>query len=178
MMSAGEDEWDAILSPDERILWQGRPGTGLAFDMKNAKEFLPGALSMGFSIVWMRATRDGATEMQIIGLLLFLAGLYQLFFAPFFRGYLRRACTFYTLTDKRAFVAVDHPLIGRSLKSYKIGPETSLDFQPGPYASIYFATEVEQGHESTRARRIGFENLKEGEAVFGMMGQVQQGRAP
>ncbi|MGK7753668.1 hypothetical protein [Roseovarius sp. C03] len=83
-MSAGEDEWDAILSPDERILWQGRPGTGLAFDMKNAKEFLPGALSMGFSIVWMRATRDGATEMQIIGLLLFLAGLYQLFFAPFF----------------------------------------------------------------------------------------------
>lgn len=176
-MSAGEVEWSAMLSPDKEILWQGRPEKGLAFDMKNAKELLPGALSLGFAIDWMRATRDGATEMQAKGLLLFLVGSCQLFFAPFFRGYLRRFCTFYTLTDKRAFVAVDHPLTGRSLKSYKVGPETSLDFQPGEHASIYFATELEQGHESTKVRRIGFENLKDGEAVFGMMGQVQQGRA-
>jgi hypothetical protein len=176
-MSAGEDEWNAILSPDEEILWQGRLEKGLALDVKNAKEFLPGALSVGFAIVWMHATRDGATEMQAIGLLLFLAGGHQLFFTPFFRGYLPRACTFYTLTDKRAFVAVDHPLTGRSLKPYKIGPETSLDFQLAPYACIYFASELEQGHESTTAHRIGFANLKDGEAVFGIMGQVQQGRA-
>lgn len=86
----------------------------------------------------------------MFGLIHFTVGAFVLFTA-LFGNTLRRRWTWYTLTDRRAFIATDIPFSGRELRSYPINAETVIDHQQGQYTTILF------GHRrfTTNASLVG-----------------------
>lgn len=102
--------WGEILAPGERVLWQDRPQQGLRLTVRDPMEFGLG-LSLAFGPV---------TPMLLLwlgGNPLWLAFLPALLLGGWFLGgwclwdAYRRARTWYSLTDRRAFVAT--ALLGR-----------------------------------------------------------------
>ena len=88
-----------------------------------------------------------------------------------------RRHTWYALTDRRAFIARDLPVMGRSLKSYPITAETVIDYQQNTLDSIYFASQTKRTKNGTRDVPIGFEQLDDGPHVLKLIRQIQQGPA-
>jgi hypothetical protein len=140
-MTAGSG-WDGILEPGETILWQGQPVPGIIWrDMINAR--LPmGIIFTGFSTVWITLAIWMATSIEapILMRLLFPTfglpflgiGLYMLAGHLLWDAMVRRG-TWYTLTDRTAFVATD--ILGRrKLDSFPIAtmaPAELIDGNPG-----------------------------------------------
>ena len=78
---------------------------------------------------------------------------------------------------KRAFIATDMPIRGRSLKSYPIDEDTVLDFIDGDLATIHFATERKRGKNGTYTVNIGFERIENGREVYKKFRDVQRSAA-
>lgn len=135
--------WDHILHKDEHILWQGKPGKTVSFEGFHLMECFVGVFFMAFSVVWIAQTMNITSDSGLDGPVSIVFRLFPFFGLIFFAigfnnaigKYLWRAFmngrTFYTLTNKRVFVAEDVPLKQRSLKDYYIDPETSLEWQNG-----------------------------------------------
>jgi len=87
----------------------------------------------------------------------------------------KRRRTWYTLTDRRALIASDLPLQGRRLKSYAITAETTVELRPGTTPSIYFAKAQRRSRNGTGSEHIGFERIAEGDRVYRLIRDVQQG---
>ncbi len=177
-------EWRGLLDPGEEIIWQGRPVAGI-----DGNDFSPGRSAMGvvmtgFAIFWlsklhaMRVPRDAAwleAFMSLFGLMFVALGLREA------GGYillnaLKRGRTYYTLTNRRAFIARTSLLGRKSLKSYPIDAGTVLDYDGAEPATIHFATETRKGQKGrTYSVPIGFERVRDGRALYRAMRDVQTG---
>ncbi len=93
---------------------------------------------------------------------------------PLFSAY-RRQRTWYTLTDRRAFIATDLAVSGRRFKSYPIDEDTRLDFVEGDPSSVHFAEAVRRGRNSTYRIPVGFERIENGREVYRLIRKVQAG---
>lgn len=162
------DGWDGILAEGERILWQGRPRFSLVPDKGQVLLALFGLAFAGFAAIWMALASMGPGNFWMFGLLHFTIGVMLFVFALFFAGW-RRRHTWYTLTDRRAFIATDMPFRGRTLKSWKIDGETDIDYRPGKRAMLHFASDFRQTKSGTRAVPIGFERISDGDTVRDLM---------
>jgi hypothetical protein len=185
------EDWAALLDPGERLLWVGMPAGGLRLTPKGIGTSVFGLFFFGFSVFWTL----GAASPLLVGFSGEMPGgfgwffiLFPLFGLPFVAigaymlfGHVlhdawRRRRTRYALTDRRAIIT---SWAGRrSLKSFPIGPGTLIDYQPGPEASLFFATETSVDSDGDRtSERIGFEHIADGEAAYAAVRRIQTGTA-
>lgn len=165
--------WEGILEAGEQILWQGRPGQAFHIGFEDLFKGVFGLFFAGFAAFWMAMAMTAGGFFWMFGLLHFGAGL-ALVFGSLLGPTIRRRNTWYTLTDRRAFIATDMPLKSRSLKSYPIGPDTALAYYDGDPATIHFAREqrrTDKGRGYTVD--IGFERISEGDKVLRLMHGVK-----
>ena len=167
--------WEGILDEGERILWQGRPDTRITLRPANIAGMVFGIFFAGFALFWMvGVARAGGGAFWMFGLLHFSVGL-AIIFAPILWDPYKRSRTWYTLTDRRAFIATDLPLQGKKLKSYPIDEDTLLEFTPGEPATVSFAQETRRGNNGRRYTvRIGFERIPDGERVYRLIRDIQR----
>ncbi|WP_235871424.1 aspartate carbamoyltransferase catalytic subunit [Shimia sediminis] len=170
------DGWDGILDDDEAILWQGRPDGALTFDTGNIFALIFGLFFAGFALFWMIMASQAGGVFWMFGLLHFFVGL-AVAIGPTFYSAFRRRHTWYTLTNRRAFIATDMPIRGRSLGSYPITRSTSMSLQEGPLDTLWFASTAKRTKNGTRTVKIGFERIEQGRDVLRMMRDIQEGRA-
>lgn len=168
--------WQSILDEGESILWQGRPNGRITFKASYIVSFIFGLFFAGFALFWMTMASRAGGGFWMFGLIHFSVGLGIAFLPPFWAAFSRRH-TWYTLTDRRAFIATDKPFIGRKLKSYPIDEDTPIEFTPGDFATIEFAHEVRRTkNNGTRRISIGFERIAEGDAVYRLIRDIQRGK--
>ncbi len=169
-------EWQGILDADETILWQGAPRRGLTFAADHgAMGVLMGVFFMGFSVFWMTMASRAGGVFWMFGLIFFATGFYNAIGCHFWKAYLRKE-TFYTLTDRRAFIAKIVPIKGRTLKSYPITAQTALEFDRGEPATIIFASEERKGSKNRRySVDVGFERIENGREVWAHFRSIQTG---
>lgn len=166
--------WEGILDEGERILWQGRPDTRLRLKPAGLVGMAFGVSFAGFALFWMIMAAQAGGGFWMFGLLHFAIGL-ALALGPLIWDPFRRSRTWYTLTDRRAFIATDLPLQGKRLKSYPIDEDTLLEFTPGEPATVSFAQETRRGNNGRRHTvRIGFERIPDGERVYRLIRDIQR----
>lgn len=166
--------WDGILDEDERILWQGRPDGQLVLSALHLPLVLFGTAFAGFALFWMIMAAFAGGFFWMFGLIHFFVGAGLVVGPPLFSAF-RRQRTWYTLTDRRAFIATDLPLTGRKFKSYPIDEDTRLDFVDGDPSSVHFAEAVRRGKNRTYRVPVGFERIEGGREVYRLIRKVQAG---
>lgn len=170
------DGWEGILDQDETILWQGRPDGAFYFDIGNIFALVFGIFFAGFALFWMLMAAQAGGFFWMFGLLHFFVGL-GVAIGPTFYSTFRRRHTWYTLTNRRAFIATDMPIKGKSLDSYPITRSTSMSLQEGPPDTIWFASTTKRTKNGTKTIKIGFEHIDQGRDVLRMMRDVQEDTA-
>lgn len=166
--------WEGLLEPGEQILWQGRPDGRMTLSQINPMQLLFGLFFSGFALFWMVLAAQAGGFFWMFGLLHFSVGLSVAFSGPVLAP-LRRRHTWYTLTDRRAFIARRTLLQGRTLDSYRLTPNSNVSLEGHAPASVYFAEKEVRVKRGTRTRRIGFERIEDARQVFALIEQV---RAP
>ncbi|MEJ6404169.1 aspartate carbamoyltransferase catalytic subunit [Yoonia sp. 2307UL14-13] len=167
------DAWDGILDPDEDIIWQGRPDGRLKIGGKSLFMLLFGCAFAGFALFWMIMASLAGGFFWMFGLIHFSVGVGIIWFATYGAAY-RRRHTWYTLTNKRAFIATSLPLRGRNLASYPISKDTQITFEDGDLSSVFFASKTRRSKNGTYDVPIGFELLQDGRAVFQHIRAIQK----
>ncbi len=185
------EEWAELLDPGERLLWVGSPAGGLRVTPKGIATSAFGLFFFGFSLFWTLGAASpwigGFTgEMPkgfgwffvffpLFGLPFVAMGAYMLF-GHYLHDAWRRRRTRYALTDRRAIITTWAGK--RSMKSFPIGRETLVDYQPGREASLFFATETSVDSDGDRtSERIGFEHIADGNGAYAMIRRIQNGTA-
>lgn len=168
------DGWAGILDEDETVLWQGRPDGAVKWKIAHIFSFIFGLFFAGFALFWMVMASKAGGAFWMFGLIHFSVGIGVSIGPPFWSAW-RRRHTWYTLTDRRAFIATDVPLRGRKLKSYPINEDTVLDYDGDSPATIHFAHEMRRSKNGSRRHDIGFERIEDGSEVYRMMRKVQRG---
>lgn len=168
------DGWEGILDPGERIVWQGRPDGAIVFKPANVALFLFGLAFAGFALFWMIMAASAGGAFWMFGLLHFAVGLGMAFGAIGWDAYKRRH-SWYTLTDRRAFIATNLPLSGKRLASYPIDAGTRLSLTGTHPASLHFATRRKRGKNGSYDVPVGFERLEDAQRVYRLMRGVQTG---
>jgi hypothetical protein len=171
MTTAG---WEGILDKDEEIIWQGRPDGKIVWRAGNIMTLIFGLFFAGFALFWMLMAASAGGFFWMFGLLHFSVGIGIAFGAVFWSAYMRRH-SWYTLTDRRAFIARDLPIKGRVLKSYPIGANTPLEMVGEDPATIHFASETKRGKNSTYQVKVGFERISDGREVYSKIRAIQKG---
>ncbi|MDQ2091718.1 aspartate carbamoyltransferase catalytic subunit [Marimonas arenosa] len=182
--SASPAGWENILSEGERIMWQGRPGPGLTL-----APVLPGRMAkaavglllfgylpvMNLSHGWppFADLSPGRTILPLIFFAVVLTALHQLAGYALTRTLVRRR-TWYTLTDRRAYIATDLPILGKRLKSWPITVASRLDYDGGTPGAVWFAEEKKRSGKSRYTMPIGFEQLDDAGHVYRLMRAIQQ----
>lgn len=167
--------WDGVLMPGEEILWQGRPDAAFQFGAAQFATALFGLFFAGFATVWMLLASTGGGYFWTFGLIHFSVGI-GLAIGAFVYAPWRRRHTWYTLTNRRAFIATDLPFAGRKLRSWPIDADTGISHDGGDPATVHFAQEFIQTKNGTRTVPIGFERISEGELVHRMMAGIRDRR--
>lgn len=174
-MTTAPDGWEGLLDPGEKILWQGRPDPGIFLHATHIVMGLFGAAFAGFALFWMIMAWTAGGYFWTFGLLHFSIGLIIMLGGPLGGPYIRRH-TWYSLSNRRAFIATDFPLLGKRLNSYPIRPDTPIIFDDGDRASIFFATKPVRTKNGLRNEAIGFERIAEGRDVMSLIRQIQNQR--
>ncbi|MCG3269358.1 aspartate carbamoyltransferase catalytic subunit [Yoonia sp. I 8.24] len=172
-MTKHSSAWDGILDTDEEILWQGRPNPGFAFRPSMIFTTLFGLAFAAFALFWMVMAASAGGYFWMFGLLHFAVGVGIIAGAVFFPSFKRRR-TWYTLTNRRAFIATELPMLGKKLKSYPVTPDTPIEFRDDPIPSVMLASETKRGKNSTYTVPIGFELIHDARKVLTLLRSVQK----
>ena len=171
-----QGSWEGILDKGETVLWQGRPDGQLVLRVGNIAGSIFGLFFAGFALFWMIMASQAGGFFWMFGLLHFFVGLGVAFGSIFWSAW-RRRHTWYTLTDRRAFIATDIPFKGRSLKSYPITASTVLNYDGGDPASIMFNHEMRRSKNGSYRVDVGFERIENGAEVYRIMREIQERQA-
>lgn len=166
--------WEGILDPGERILWQGRPQAGLYFAPGQIGTAAFSLFFSGFAVFWMTLAAQAGGSFWMFGLIHFSVGI-VMFWSAVLGPTIRRRRTWYTLTDRRAFIATDLPLRGRQLKHYPITESTQLTLTDDQPPTLHFAREDRRGGKGRRYTvDVGFERIEDGEKVYSLMRKLRR----
>ncbi|MGR3660019.1 MAG: hypothetical protein ACU0CA_02375 [Paracoccaceae bacterium] len=110
----------------------------------------------------------------MFGLIHFAVGIAVAFGTPFWSRF-KRQRTWYTLTNRRALIAIDMPITGRSLKSYPITENTVLDLQQTTPPSLYLDHEYRRTKNGSRRVPVGFEGIDDASEVMAYLHNIQRG---
>lgn len=168
-----DQSWSEILGDGERLIWQGQPEPRNRFRGEDAIGVVMGLFFMAFSVVWMLMASKAGGLFWMFGLIFFFIGLYNSVGRWIWTPMIRRR-TWYSLSNQRAFIAVDHPIRGRSLKSYPIGPDTEITLEHGAFNAVWFASERRASKSGTGRTRIGFDMLKDTSEIMRHIRSIQE----
>lgn len=166
--------WSGILDKDERILWQGQPDASITFGRDTVFGLLFGLAFAGFALFWMSMAARAGGAFWMFGIVHFSVGVGLCAGAVLWRPWTRHH-TWYTLTDRRAFIATDLPVSGRSLKSYPITAGTVLETDGADPATIWFHEETRRSRRGSYRHRVGFERVRDGAGLYRRMREIQKG---
>lgn len=168
----GPDAWEGLLDPGEVIIWQGQPAPGIRLEWDSVFHPFFFLFFTGFSVFWMVIASQAPGPFWMFGLLFFGIGSYNLVGVHFWKA-MKRRNTFYTLTNKRAFIGTN--FAGkRSLESYPIAAETPLRFEEGNFANIWFGKQTHRTQKGRITTDVGFLRLAEGRDVYAKFRQIQR----
>ena len=171
------DGWDAFLDPGERIIWQGRPDGGFYLKPSNYVMALFGLAFAGFAFFWMVMAGQAGGGFWAFGLLHFAVGV-GLVVGAVYWGTFKRQRTWYSLSNQRAFIATELPVVGRRLKSWPITEDIPLAMDDGDLSNVWFASETRRRSKGGRYTvKIGFERIADGRDVYRLLRDVQRGEA-
>ncbi|WP_374398050.1 hypothetical protein [Tabrizicola sp.] len=172
------------LRPNETVLWEGAPVPGLH---QRGKAVFLMIFGLPFLIIGIACFFFGlhrltqAPTLSDAGLALFLTAFGLPFaalgaflvFGPLVEARTASRDIRYALSTRAAYVQ----RTGRfpSLKVYPITPSTHLELEPGKRAStIWLHARLERDSDGDLGTtKAGFENIAEGEKVFGMIRDLQ-----
>jgi hypothetical protein len=113
-----ENELRPSLTKDEKLLWTGRPKTGVIFRTSDIYLIPFSILWFGFAIFWeYTALRTDVSVFALFGVPFIIMGLY-LTVGRFFVDAIKRKNTLYGITDNR--VIIKSGLFSKSIKSLNI----------------------------------------------------------
>lgn len=187
--------WEGILSPGEQILWQGRPGTGADWGLLLHSSTLFGLFFAGFAVFWigtalsmMGGAGDSVPPMfrlffPLFGIPFVLVGL-SMAFGPLLSDWIERKGTYYTLTDRAAFIARS-ALGRRQLDRYALDEEIRPMLEDGDPGSVWFqgvagggplwaGIRVNGRRYTPPPRRIGFRRVEDARGVYARMIAAQR----
>ncbi len=171
--SAQGSPWDAYLTRDERILWEGQPEPDVQLPRKSWLERIHGLFFLGFSIIWMIGASDGSGFFALFGLPFLAIGLYFVFGEQLFK---KRALqrTVYAVSTKNCFIATSNQ--GRKLKTYPITRSMTVELIDNEPPSVIFADEDSNFTVNNRRQRqqVGFIGIADGRKVFRLIREVQE----
>lgn len=149
-------EWRGRLKPGERILWQGAPH-GAFYWRRHYLGPIVGAGAGMAAVFWLELA--GPWVLAVMAALA-LSAVY----APVADAYKMRH-SFFTLTNRRAFIGTDTKIFGRKLESYPLGPDTELSLAYGDELhAVHFAHVMRPTRHGKERIDIGFQNLTYAEA--------------
>jgi hypothetical protein len=155
--------WEGILDPGEQILWQGRPAPRPAPPARSGRDRIMPFVIIAFAIFWIAQAMQAGGVIWLFGLVFLYIGFRELRRPP------RQpkdplSGTFYTLTDRRAFIATD--IAGkRDLRSYPITKDTVIELFDGAPGSVYFTTDS--------GFQVGFELVEDARSVYARIRDIQ-----
>lgn len=141
--------WEDILEPGETILWQGRPDNVVVWRNVLSVESAFGLVFGLFALFWIIAAvgMGGVGGINPIGLIFPLFGL------PFLATGVwmvvgriiwdarQRGRTWYTLTDRTAFIATDSGGT-RKLETYPLRAEMDIQLEDGDPGTVWFERKI------------------------------------
>ncbi len=167
--------WEGILDEGETILWQGQPVPGVQLEFGSAFEPFFFLFFTGFSIFWMVMASQAGGLFWTFGLLFFAVGSYNLVLQHFWKAFLRRN-TYYTLTNRRAFIAERKWNGIKTLESHPIHADTSFHLEDsGAHGSVVFKEIDTRNMNGQHIRKkVGFLRIADPGAVMQKMRQIQK----
>lgn len=166
------DEWAGILDKDETILWQGRPHTALSLNVTDLYTVATGIGVFAFS-VYVVSSKLGEDKLFWFAGHLFLAlGVGMILKGVFWRSFVSQY-SWYTLTNRSAYIATHLPIFNKSLKSYPITEHSQLELIDGPLPSVNFAIETKRSVDGDYRKIIGFERIPDAKDVYRLMRDIQ-----
>jgi hypothetical protein len=163
--------WEGILAPDEQIEWQGAPVQGFFWEF-GRRETLASIAAAAGGITLFAFTLGSANGTLGNAVMVFLAWGVIAAVVYHARSLWNRRRTFYTLTNKRAFIATWHFGV-QTLRAYPIAtmrPLRLVDTRPG---DVYFDHDTVQqkdrstGTWETHIVEVGFLHLADPREVHG-----------
>ncbi len=119
------------------------------------------------------AAQDGG-QSWMFGLIFLFAAIVHVISSTYRIPYLLSK-TWYLLTDTRALIRTDFPLLGHRVKSYPITAQSHLELESRHKFNVYFATRTHRSKDGTsREIGIGFERIDDAEIVFGLARKIQK----
>lgn len=182
MANSDATGWSGLLDRGENILWQGRPSGRVHLGLANIPLMLFGLFFAGFALFWMKMASGAGGNFWMFGLIHFTVGVAIVLFPLLGQPMLRRR-SFYTLTNRRAFIGTDLPLTGRRLRSWVISPQTMLELieYPDGLGTVNFAlapsTATYRRRRRAGGRSIGFQRIGDASRVYAMMSKIQKDAA-
>ncbi|KPQ14864.1 MAG: hypothetical protein HLUCCA09_03180 [Rhodobacteraceae bacterium HLUCCA09] len=173
-MSGGQEApppgWEGLLDPGERIIWRGQPSPRFRFSLLTVFFIVWAAI---FGGVPLSLVLSGADDGGGAFLLLFVLVAAAVLGGHLAWPRLRSRAMFYTLTDRRAFIATDFFGI-RSLKSYPITEATPLELRDGRGGGVIFERRQTRSRKGgTMVQEIGFLGLDDPREPFLLMRRIQ-----
>ncbi|MCB1390709.1 MAG: hypothetical protein KDK12_16465 [Rhodobacteraceae bacterium] len=175
--------WEGILAEGEQILWQGRPVEGVQVADFFGIRLVMGVFFTGFAILWIAGAHamsrgtGGIDLFPLFGLPFVLVGLFLMIGYPFWDAY-ARARTWYTLTDRAAFIATGY-FGRRALARVPYAEMNILELQDNQPGTVWFKKELKVHHfshrsssgrrrqsTSTSIQRTGFRRIEAARAVY------------
>ena len=166
--------WENTLEEGEIILWQGRPAPGISFTPVQVFATFFGFIFTSFALSWMVTAAKAGGFFWAFGLIHFTIGLGVLLSPLLLPAYMRKK-TWYTLSNRKAYIA-DMPILGgKRLRSYPITKDTPIEIKTNAYTTIIFASPQRSGKNNrSYTVPIGFERLTDGDTVRGLIRQIQK----
>lgn len=163
------------LVQGELILWQGRPEGRAPLDVVRPAEILFGFAFLLFSMFWMQKAMESGNILWMAGLIFFGLGLRFAVIRPYLPR-LRARFARYTLTNRRAVVALHWPVIGMRQQALIVTPATIVDTDSQDPATITLR-QILTGREGARPATLQFERISEARHVLDLIRTVQKGAA-
>jgi hypothetical protein len=158
--------WDGILGEGEQIEWQGAPVQGLYWEL-NRRETLAAVAATAGGITLLPFTLGRSSDLTNV-ILVFLAWGVIAAVAYHARSLWNRRRTFYTLTNKRAFIATRHYGV-QTLRAYPIatmGPLRLEDTRPG---HVWFDHDTVMRKDRMEIEEVGFLHLADPREVHDLL---------
>jgi hypothetical protein len=134
-----ENEIHDQLTPDEKLLWSGRPAQGFRLHQEDAMAIPYSILWLGFSIYWVVTVANMSAPLfsLLFGMVFVVVGLYLLL-GRFCLNAARRKNTLYAVTNER--VIIISGIATQSTKSLSIDTlsDVSLTEHANGTGTIYF----------------------------------------
>ncbi|SOC17434.1 hypothetical protein SAMN05877809_10989 [Rhodobacter sp. JA431] len=165
--------WEGIMQPGERILWRGKPVRRIKW-VKLIFTSLFGTFFAGFALFWMiMAAQDGGFA-WMFGLIHFSVGAGFVTVAILDER-MRLRDTWFTLSDRAAYIARRHWWKGKILDTYPITAEMPIRLGGGDKAGdVIFATKRVKTKNGYSTKNIGFLDIAQAPEVFALMKHARE----